>query len=125
MANLKQLAYLLLSVIFIQGGYRAYAQPGHRVEQVAALGIPEPETAVKVNGLTMVIAGSMLGLGIFPKLAAAALFASLIPTTIAGHPFWKEQDEAARKQQQTQFAKNLGLLGGLLLVMVESRSRSR
>lgn len=125
MANLKQLAYLLLSVIFIQGGYRAYAQPGGRVKQVAALGIPEPETAVKANGLTMVIAGTMLGLGIFPKLAAAALFASLIPTTIAGHPFWKEQDEAARKQQQTQFAKNLGLLGGLLLVMADSRKRAR
>lgn len=125
MANLKQLGYLLLSVIFIQGGYRAYTQPGGRVKQVAALGIPEPETAVKVNGLTMVIAGTMLGLGIFPRLAAAALFASLIPTTIAGHPFWKEQDEAARKQQQTQFAKNLGLLGGLLLVLADSRKRAR
>lgn len=123
MANLKQLAYLLLSVIFVTGGYRAYARPGHRVEQVAALGIPEPELAVKANGLTMVIGGLMLGLGILPRLAAAALFASLIPTTIAGHPFWKVKDEAARKQQQTQFAKNLGLLGGLLLVIIGSRSR--
>ncbi|HLW03895.1 MAG TPA: DoxX family protein [Ktedonobacterales bacterium] len=124
MANLKQLAYLLLSVIFIQGGYRAYTNPGHRVEEAAAIGVPEPELAVKANGLTMVIAGAMLGLGIFPKLAAAALFASLIPTTIAGHPFWKEEDEARRSQQQTQFAKNLGLLGGLLLVMVDRKSRS-
>jgi putative oxidoreductase len=123
MANIKQLAYLLLSVIFIQGGYRAYSQPGRRVEQVAAIGIPEPELAVKVNGLTMVIGGAMLGLGILPKLAAAALFASLIPTTIAGHPFWKVEDEAGRKQQQTQFAKNLGLLGGLLLVMTDRKAR--
>ncbi len=125
MANLKQLAYLMLSVIFVMGGYRAYARPGHRVEQVAALGIPEPETAVKVNGLTMVIGGTMLGLGIFPRLAAAALFASLIPTTIAGHPFWKETEEGPRKQQQTQFTKNLGLLGGLLLVLADSRKRAR
>ena len=121
MANIKQLGYLLLSGVFIMGGYRAYAQPGHRVEQAAAIGIPEPELAVKANGLTMLIGGAMLGLGIFPKLAAAALFASLIPTTLAGHPFWKEEDEATRKQQQTQFAKNLGLMGGLLLVIADRR----
>ncbi len=123
MANIKQLAYLLLSVIFIQGGYRAYAQPGNRVKQVADAGIPEPELAVKVNGLTMVVGGAMLGLGILPKLAAAALFASLIPTTIVGHPFWKVEDEAGRKMQQTQFAKNLGLLGGLLLVMTDRKAK--
>jgi putative oxidoreductase len=122
MAILKQLAYLLLSVLFIQGGYRAYIQPGGRVEQVAALGIPEPELAVKVNGLAMVIGGAMLALGILPRLAAAVLFASLVPTTIAGHAFWKEETEAGRKQQQTQFAKNLGLLGGLLLVMADRKS---
>jgi uncharacterized membrane protein YphA (DoxX/SURF4 family) len=123
MANIKQLAYLLLSVIFIQGGYRAYSQPGYRVKQVADLGIPEPELAVKVNGVTMVIGGLMLALGILPRLAAAALFASLIPTTIAGHPFWKVEDEAARNMQQTQFAKNLGLLGGLLLVMADRKAK--
>ncbi|HEY7357465.1 MAG TPA: DoxX family protein [Ktedonobacterales bacterium] len=123
MANIKQLAYLLLSVIFIQGGYRAYSNPGNRVKQVEELGIPEPELAVKVNGLTMVIGGAMLALGILPKLAAAALFASLIPTTLAGHPFWKVEDDAGRKQQQTQFAKNLGLLGGLLLVMADRKAK--
>jgi putative oxidoreductase len=125
MANLKQFAYLLLSAIFIQGGYRAYIQPGGRVKQAADLGVPEPELAVKVNGLTMLVAGTMLALGIFPKLAAAALFGSLIPTTLAGHAFWKEEDPAKRSMQQTQFAKNLGLLGGLLLVMAASRSRGR
>jgi putative oxidoreductase len=124
MANIRQLGYLLLSVIFIQGGYRAYAQPGHRVEQAAAIGVPEPELAVKANGLAMLVGGALLALGIFPRLAAMALFASLIPTTIAGHPFWKAEDGAARKQQQTQFAKNLGLMGGLLLVIANRKSRS-
>ena len=125
MANIKQLAYVLLSVVFTVGGYRAYTKPGHRVDQVAEAGIPEAELAVKANALTMVIGGIMLGLGIFPKLAAAALAASLIPTTIVGHPFWKAQDEAKRNQDQTQFNKNLGLLGGLLLVMADRGSARR
>ena len=54
----------------------------------ARLGLPEPETMVRLNGLTMVAAGSALGLGIKPKLA-----------------------------QETQFLKNLGLMGGLLLML--------
>ncbi len=122
---MKHLAYLLLSVIFIMGGYRAYSQPGNRVKQVADLGIPEPELAVKVNGLTMVVGGTMLALGILPRLAAATLFASLIPTTIAGHPFWKEETEERQTMQQTQFAKNLGLMGGLLLVMLDNKHKAK
>jgi len=43
----------------------------------------------------------------------------LIPTTFVGHPFWKESESAARKNQQVQFLKNLGLIGGLLLVLLE------
>jgi uncharacterized membrane protein YphA (DoxX/SURF4 family) len=124
MANLKQLAYVMLSVIFVVNGYQAYAEPGHRVHLVEEAGIPEAELAVKANGLLMVIAGAMLGLGIFPKLAAAALSASLIPTTLVGHPFWKSKDTASRIQNQTQVFKNLGLLGGLLLVMIGSKPRS-
>ena len=88
-------------------------------------GIPEPELAVKANGAAMVVGGAMLGLGILPKLGAAILFASMIPTTLAGHAFWKEEDQAARKQQQTQFAKNLGLLGGLLLVIADGGLKRR
>ncbi|HEY7351063.1 MAG TPA: DoxX family protein [Ktedonobacterales bacterium] len=123
MANIKQLAYLLLSIIFILGGYRAYSQPGNRVKQVADLGIPEPELAVKINGVSMMAGGAMLGLGILPRMAAAGLFLALIPTTIAGHAFWKEETEAGRKAQQIQFAKNLGLLGGLLLTLAGRKAK--
>jgi putative oxidoreductase len=42
-----------------------------------------------------------------------------VPTTIVGHAFWKEDNEVGRRNQLTQFFKNLGLLGGLLLVLTE------
>lgn len=59
----------------------------------------------------------MLALDVAPRLAAAGLIGCLVPTTLVGHAFWKAGDEAARRTQQTQFLKNLGLLGGLLLVI--------
>ena len=58
-------------------------------------------------------------MGIAPKLAATILIGTIIPTTIVGHAFWKEEGVVGRKNQQTQFYKNLGLLGGLLDVLAE------
>jgi uncharacterized membrane protein YphA (DoxX/SURF4 family) len=40
----------------------------------------------------------------------------MIPTTLAGHPFW-ELEGAERKAQEVQFYKNLALIGGLLLAL--------
>jgi putative oxidoreductase len=86
---------------------------------VAAAGIPRPEQAVVLNGAVMIVAGLLLGLGIAPRLAAALLIGSLVPTTIVGHPFWKEEPGPEREKQMLQFLKNLGLIGGLLMVLTE------
>ena len=66
----------------------------------------------------MIIGGILLASGIAPKLAAALLLGSLVPTTFVGHAFWNEESEIGRKNQLTQCFKNLGLLGGLLLVII-------
>jgi putative oxidoreductase len=115
----RELGQLLLAGIFIKGGADAFSQPGGRVETVAAAGLPNPRIAVELNGAAMVVGGAMLALDIAPKLAAAGLIASLAPTTIVGHAFWKAKDEAARKAQLTQFLKNVSMLGGLLLVLTQ------
>ena len=117
MSIARSLGHLLLSGIFISGGAQAFMEPGGRVNKVADAGLPKPKQAVELNGAAMVIGGSLLASGIAPKLAATMLIGTLIPTTIVGHAFWKEDNAAGRKNQQTQFFKNLGLLGGLLLVL--------
>ena len=88
-------------------------------KKVAEAGLPESERAVELNGAVMVVGGILLAFGIAPRLAAALLIGSLVPTTVVGHAFWKEENEVGRKNQLTQFFKNLGLLGGLLLVLIE------
>ena len=117
---LKPLGRICLSGIFILGGADAFKAPGPRTGKVEGAGIPQPETAVKVNGATMVIAGILLALGIAPKAAAGALIGTLIPTTLVGHSFWQEEDPKAQSMQRVQFLKNLGLLGGLLWIIAEA-----
>ena len=110
---------LLLSGIFIIGGWGAFSNPGGRPKKVAAAGIPKPEQAVVLNGAVMIFAGLLLSLGIAPRIAATLLIGSMIPTTIVGHPFWKDKPGPEREHNLIQFLKNLGLISGLLMVLME------
>ncbi len=81
------------------------------------LGVPAPEAAVRFNGAAMVAGGVALCANVLPRVAATGLLAALVPTTIAGHAFWKmEPDDPARGIQKIQALKNLALIGGLGLV---------
>lgn len=107
---------------FVVLGWDAAREPGGRVAAAEAIGLPEPELAVRANGAAMVLGGVALTLGILPRLAALGLVASLAPTTFAGHPYWKETDPQKRHGQEIHFLKNLSMIGGLLLVAFAPRS---
>ncbi|PZG66784.1 DoxX family protein, partial [Streptomyces sp. NTH33] len=61
--------------------------------------------------------------GKLTRPAALVLAGTLVPVTIAGHPFWKNDDPAARNNNQTHFLKNLGLFGGLLLAAADTEGK--
>ncbi len=119
MSFVKSLARASLSAMFIIGGWNAFSNPGGRVDKVASAGISRAREATILNGATMMVAGSALAAGILPRVAAAILIGTLIPTTYVGHAFWKEETPAGRAAQQTQFLKNLAMIGGLLMVVRE------
>lgn len=87
-----------------------------QLAQRAGIPLPkDPETLVKINAGVQITAGLCLATGRFPRLASAVLATSLVPTTVAGHAFWNETDPDARRAQQLQLAKNLSLLGALII----------
>ncbi len=51
------------------------------------------------------------------------LAGTLIPVTLAGHPFWLNDDPAAKSNNQIHFLKNLGLFGGLLLAAADTEGK--
>jgi uncharacterized membrane protein YphA (DoxX/SURF4 family) len=122
----------MLAAIFVTSGLDSLRHPAARA-QVAAplvkelagrLNLPDdPELLVRANGATMLAAGTMLGLGRFPRLAALTLAGALVPTTYAAHAFWTVEDPAARAQQRVHFLKNVGLLGGVLLASVDTAGK--
>lgn len=88
------------------------------VPAVKKAGIPlpaDPATLVRLNAGVQVVAALGLATGRAPRLSAAVLAASLVPTTAAGHRFWEVQDPAQKTQQKLHFFKNVSALGGLII----------
>lgn len=137
MKPVRTAARAMLSGIFVLSGARALANPEPFVDRakrvtdhVAPLleqtdsRLPaDPATLVRANGAVQLVGGLLLASGRFTRPAAAALAATLVPTTLAGHPFWTESDPAERSQHQIHFLKNLGLFGGLLLAAADTAGR--
>ena len=72
------------------------------------------ETLVRINGAVQVGAGLLLASNRMPRVAATALAATLVPTTLGGHRWWEEEG-VDREIQRFNFLKNVALLGGLVL----------
>ena len=132
MAITHRLARPMLAAMFVSGGVDSLRNPEAKAstadavaQKVAdAAGVSaDTATLVKVNGAVMVGAGALLALGKVPRLSAAALAGTLVPTTLAGHRFWEETDEKARKGQRVQFLKNVSMLGGLILAATDTDGR--
>ena len=135
MVTTRRLTYPLLSAIFLAGGMDAATDPEPKVAAVehlvprvlGALGVQaRTASVVRANGIVQVLAALSLAAGVLPRLSADVLAGSLVPSTIAGHPFWEEKDPAARAAQRVEFLKNLGILAGLVLVATQpARVRRR
>ncbi len=106
---------LLLAGQFVYGGYLAARDPGARPAALERAGVPGGADLVRLNGAAMVVGGLALGAGILPRAASIGLIASLVPITLVGHPFWREQQPAARSAHTLQSVKNPFMLGGLLI----------
>ena len=120
----------MLASIFILQGYDSFRRPekyapraepvvrpiAERVSAVPA----KTEDAVRLNGAVQMVAGSLLALGRWPRLSALAIAATLVPTTLAGHRFWEEEEEGNAAQQRIHFLKNASMFGGLLIAAADT-----
>ncbi len=137
MKPVRTLARVMLSGIFVVSGVRSLQHPDRLVpvakpltDRVAPLiqnlhpRIPTgTETLIRATAATQLVSGLMLATGKFTRPAALVLAGTLVPVTAAGHPFWKNDDPAARSNNQIHFLKNLGLFGGLLLAAADTEGK--
>lgn len=134
----RRIARPLLAAPFVYGGISTLRKPQDRVPGAAPVVEKIAETAdkqlpvqvprdvqqwVQADAAIKVAAGSLFALNKFPRLTALVLSASIVPTTLAGHRFWEHEDPTEKFGQISNFLKNTGLLGGLLLAAVDTEGK--
>jgi putative oxidoreductase len=134
----RRIARPLLASSFIYGGISTLRKPQDRVPGAAPIidkiadaadkqlpvQVPrDVEQWVKADAALKVGAGALFALGKLPRLSALLLTGSIVPTTLAGHRFWEEEDPKVQFEKIIHFLKNLGLLGGLLLAVVDTEGK--
>jgi uncharacterized membrane protein YphA (DoxX/SURF4 family) len=92
-------------------------------EQVASYVPENTVTLVRVFGVAQVLGGTALATGKGRRLGALLLAGTLLPGTIAKHPFWTVQDPEERAQDRNHFLKNVSLLGGVLIASADTEGR--
>ncbi|MEU0675849.1 DoxX family protein [Streptomyces sp. NPDC006172] len=130
MSVLRLVGRPLLASMFVSGGLGSLRAP----EQVAPAAEPvvrpvtervtalpdRTEQVVRLSGAVQVAGGLLLATGRVPRVAALALAATLVPTTLAAHRFWEAEDPDERARQRIHFLKNASMLGGLLIAAADT-----
>lgn len=113
-AALVPLARAFLAAMFLMAG------PSHfnpaMVGYAQSAGVPIAPFLVPASGVLAFLGGLSLLLGFRAREGAALLVVFLVPVTLSMHAFWAVKDPMMAQIQFAMFMKNLGLLGGALLV---------
>src|SRR5919106_1522030 len=137
MGLIRAIARPMLASIFVMQGFSKLRSPDSQTEKAKPVTdrlapllerytpqVPtDPRSLVRISGAIDLAAGAMLATNQFPRLAAMVLAGSLVPSTVAGHPFWQIPDPAEKANERAHFLKNVGLAGGLLLAGVDTEGR--
>ncbi|HZC69523.1 MAG TPA: DoxX family protein [Jatrophihabitans sp.] len=133
MTLIEKASRAALGWVFIQAGagvIRDATVPVKKAEplldalrKAAPVELPDNVALVRLNAGVHVAAGSALALGRAPRLAAAVLIGTLVPTTAGGHRFWEFEPGAERNTQRNHFLKNISIAGGLLHVLITPRRK--
>ena len=112
---LVPLARGLYAAIFVMAAFGHFSK--ETIGFAASQGVPLASLAVPLSGVLSFVGGMSVLLGYRARFGAALLVAFLIPVTVMMHNFWAIPDPMMAKMHMAMFMKNVGLLGGALLIM--------
>ena len=113
-AALVPVGRAFFAAIFLMAG-RSHFDPA-AIAYARSAGVPFAELLVPASGVLAFLGGLAVLLGWRARLGAAMLVAFLVPVTLSMHAFWTVKDPMMAQMQFAMFMKNLGLLGGALIV---------
>ncbi len=116
------LGRIALGAIFVKSGLQKLMALSAFAASLAGRGVPQSETWALIGATVEFVGGVLILTGFKTRYASLLMILFVIVATGISHRFW-EYAEAARRLQESQFFKNLSIIGGFLLLFVTGSGR--
>jgi putative oxidoreductase len=113
---------VLIAAIFVVSGLAKLLDREGSMGYMAQQGIPWVAGLVIIAGVAEVAGGLSLISGFLTRVGALGLLVFMVITTLVFHDFWNLSGAAA-KTEMVNFFKNLGIMGGLMLLIADGPGR--
>lgn len=116
------LGRLALGAIFVKSGLQKLMALGAFAASLASRGVTQSSVSAVIGATVEFVGGILIVTGLRTREASLLMILFVIVATGISHRFW-EFAEAARRAQESQFFKNLSIIGGFLLLFVSCSGR--
>src|ERR1700730_15207371 len=113
---------VLMALIFVQSGLGKLLDIGGFTASLASKGVPLASVFGVAGPCVEFFGGLAVLLGLDTRYAATLIAVFTLVATAISHRYW-EFSGAARKAQEVNFAKNICIVGGFLLLMATGGGR--
>jgi putative oxidoreductase len=116
------LAARLLATLFLIFGWRKLRDYSGTISQMVQLGVPMPALAAAVATFMELPVAFAVAVGAFARPSALLMFFYTLGTALVGHRYWT-MTGADRVDSMDGFYKNLGIMGGFLLLYINGAGK--
>jgi putative oxidoreductase len=113
---------VLIGVIFVQSGFGKLTNLVGFADMLERAGVPFAFVLAPLGAVAEFAGGIAIVLGIATRYAALVMIGFVIVATLISHRFWSVPPEQ-HSMQMVQFAKNVAIVGGFLMVFVTGGGR--
>ena len=114
---------LALGAIFVKSGLMKLLALGAFAASLASRGVPQSSFWAVVGATVEFVGGILIITGLKTRYASLLMILFVIVATGISHRYWDFAEAAARRAQESQFFKNLAIIGGFLLLYVAGGGR--
>lgn len=114
---------VLIGWIFLTSGWRKLMGMDAFIASLANRHVPSATVMGWIGATVEFLGGLAIMLGAWTRCAAIAVIVFTIIATLISHRYWEFTDAAVRRIQESNFNKNLAIIGGLVLMVVTAGGR--
>ena len=111
----------LIALIFLIAGVRKALAFAMTVGYFGKLGIPMPELMVPLTIIIEIGGAILLVLGYRLVIVATVMALFTLGAALTAHQFWVATDPMVYSAQLNNFLKNIAMIGGFVMVIVDAR----